>query len=169
MAGQEKDWFTGKYFRVTVDESGYERVYQRHGVTVLAITEDEKIRFIEKTTTENQTPRIALVTGYVDDGEDPFICAKRELLEEMHCTAEAWMPFISLPMCGGLKKIQHCYIARDLRWAENAIQPDLHEQILGTVDLDFNEVRARVLRGDFDRSGPDNCFALLRFLVLEGS
>ena len=88
----ETEVFKGKVFRVTVEiitpGTQYERVYQRNGVTVFPIV-DGKVRLLRKATLDNPTFRIRPVSGYVEDGEDPLDCAKRELAEELGLVAEA--------------------------------------------------------------------------------
>ena len=65
----------------------FERVYQRNGITVLPELDGDKIRFIEKTTPDDSRQRLALVTGYIENGEEHLDCAKRELAEELHLEA----------------------------------------------------------------------------------
>jgi len=165
----ETEVFKGKIFRVTVENITptlrYERVYQRNGVTVFPITEYDRIRFIKKTDPESRTTIIVPMSGYVEDGEEPLACAKRELAEELGLSAELWTPFTTAASVGGVKKIQYFFVARRLRLAEKRGNPDPNENITGTVDLTYKEVRTKILAGEFDCAGSEIAFALLKFVL----
>jgi ADP-ribose pyrophosphatase len=165
----EKEVFKGRIFRVTVEDISpglrFERVYQRDGVTVFPIR-DGHIRFIRKTTPENPTPRTAPMSAYVNDGESPLNCARRELAEELGLTAEEWTLFTTIASVGGLRKNQHFFVARRLHPVEGVAHRDPNEDIFEIVDLTYDEVRSKTLTGELDAIGSDNLFALLKFVLV---
>jgi len=161
----EIEVFKGKVFRVTVEDITpglrYERVYQRDGVTIFPIV-DGRIRLIKKITSDNTTPRIRPMSAYVEDGESPLDCARRELAEELGLTAEEWTLFTTTAGEGGLKKAQYFFVARGLRPLERSAPRDPNEHIFGVADPTYEEVRTRALAGEFGTGS--NAFALLKFV-----
>lgn len=155
------DIFSGKYFRLTYDtETGYEQVHQRHGVTVFPITHAEEVRLVIKNG-KRPTP----LSAYIEAGEDPLDCAKRELGEEMGLTAEKWRPLPIVVSEGGLEKIQYFFVAKGLKTLDVALEPDVNENIVGTEDITFQAAKKLIISGEFDYAGAENCLSLLRFIL----
>ena len=51
-------------------------------VNIIALTKDEKILLIEQNRQGSEEITLEIPGGMVDEGEEPLICAERELLEE---------------------------------------------------------------------------------------
>lgn len=88
--------YRGKYLHVTTEKKEnvtYERVYVRNGVSVIPVTSDGKIRLIKEGDWDSGNVKIKPVSGYIHDGEDALLCARRELEEEMGMTAGQWDVF----------------------------------------------------------------------------
>lgn len=169
----EIEVFEGKIFTVTVENIGgatYERIYQRHGVTVFPLTDEGKIRFVQKTAQTGLGPiQISPMCGYLEGAEDPLTAAKRELQEELGLDALEWKSLATIPSCGGINKLQHFFVARGLRATKKAVHIDAEENILGSIDLTTDEVKERLLSGEFDKMGGENCFCLLKLILLTES
>ncbi|MDQ2866294.1 MAG: NUDIX hydrolase [Candidatus Eremiobacteraeota bacterium] len=83
-------------------------------VIVLAITTANEIVLIEQYRYGHDSIITELPAGTLDPGEDPLVCAKRELLEETGYTAPRWQPIFSVPAEPvRSNSIMHCYLARD--------------------------------------------------------
>ncbi len=161
----ENEHFRGNYLlRVTTEKRDgrtYERVYLRSGVAVIPITEEGNIRFVREHHWGYNEMRTKLVTGYIEDGESPQEAARRELQEELGLTAEHWTLFVRSEKNDAVHKVQQYFIARGLR--EGPTSPQGGERIEGSIDLDFEEVFERTLRGEFGTTG--TAFALLKLVV----
>jgi ADP-ribose pyrophosphatase len=162
----ETEIFTGKIFRLTTErlnqETCYERVYQRSGVTILPMVEG-KLRLLQKTTVDNPKFRTRPISAYIDDGEDPLECAKRELAEEVGLVAAEWELFTTTELEGGLKHTQYFFLVRNLSPFTGTAEKDPNEHIAGTIDLGLDEVLVRALDGEFGTAS--NAFAIVKFVL----
>lgn len=158
----EKEVFAGKYVRVTLEARGvhvYERVYLRPGISVIPITPDDHILCVKEKDWNTGVTRTKLVSGYVNPGEEPMDCAKRELAEEIGVTAKRW----TLLLCTNseeatVQKSQHYFVAKGLIIGQG--HQDSDEEIFGLVKLSFEEVRQAVCAGEFGSGS--TAFVLLK-------
>ncbi|MCR4328852.1 MAG: NUDIX domain-containing protein [Patescibacteria group bacterium] len=161
----EKNVFEGKIFRVTTEKVSdrlcLERIYQRHGVTVFPCI-NGRIRFVRRVIINTGTVEVRPMSGYIEDGEDPLTCAKRELWEELGLTAGTWKHFASIEDEGGVYQTQHFYVARRINLAMGDVSRDPDELIHGTLDLTKRQIRRWTLKG---KLGTRNAFALLKFVL----
>lgn len=162
----ENTVFSGSFLRVTVEESAgqrYERAYVRDGVCVVVLTDDGQIRFVREYNFMLKTTQTKLVSGYLEDGEDPLTCAKRELSEELGLSAAQWDLFlVSRSEENTVLKTQYIFKAREL--SQGQAHPEQGESILGYEDVPLLEVRSRALAGDFGTTA--TAYALLKITVL---
>jgi ADP-ribose pyrophosphatase len=91
---------------------------------------------------------VAPVGGYLDFGEDPLACAKREVKEELGCEATEWIFFGSFPVdgnhgCG----TAHLFLARGAKRVCDPIQDDLEEQDI--VTFTSQELQTALFKGEF--------------------
>jgi ADP-ribose pyrophosphatase len=106
---------------------------------------------------------LAPVGGYVEKGEDPLGCAKRELLEEIGYVSDEW---IQLSGDKGLvtdanrgSGVAHLFLAKNSRKVgKSGTSDDLEEQIM--VELSTAEIEDAVLRGEFKCQSWAACIAL---------
>jgi 8-oxo-dGTP pyrophosphatase MutT (NUDIX family) len=91
---------------------------------------------------------LAPVGGYIEPGEDPLPAAQRELLEEMGCCAEQWLPLGSYwvdPNRG--VAVGHLFLALGVRKVTERNADDLEQQEL--LRLTRDEVEAALDAGEF--------------------
>ena len=101
--------------------------------------------------------------GYIEDGEAPLACAKRELIEETGLVADHWELFMEAAGDeGSLHKTQYIFIARGLSPFDGEVHKDPHEKTM-PINLTFAEVRRMVLAEELGRR--EDAFALLKFFV----
>ncbi|MFT4010163.1 MAG: NUDIX hydrolase [Nocardioidaceae bacterium] len=83
---------------------------------VLALDEDDRVLVVEQYRHVTGRRLVELPAGLLDvPGEDPLVCAQRELLEEAGYAAREWSHLLSVFSSPGLiGEIQHIYVARDL-------------------------------------------------------
>lgn len=66
------------------------RIDSRSYAVVFALTDDERVLFVEGYKYGADRVTLQLPAGYLEDGEAPEACARRELLEETGYTAAEW-------------------------------------------------------------------------------
>ena len=91
---------------------------------------------------------LAPVGGYLDPGEEPFACAKRELREELGYEAKEWIHLGTFPCDGNHGNgTAHLFLARGSHRVGEVIADDLEEQQI--VTLSRNELMTALLNGEF--------------------
>ena len=84
--------------------------------------------------------------GTLDDGEDPAVCARRELEEETGCTAERverLTTFFTTP--GFVDEQIHVFMAAGLTMGEHAREKD---EFLEVVHMSLSDALGRIERGE---------------------
>jgi ADP-ribose pyrophosphatase len=117
-------------------------------VNVVAVTEDERFLCFRQVKYGVEGTTLSIVGGFVEEREDPFQAAQRELLEETGYEASDWMPLGSYrvdPNRG--VATGHLYLARQARYVTPRNADDLEEQEL--ILLTRSEAEAALDRGDF--------------------
>lgn len=117
-------------------------------VNVVAVDENGNILCFRQVKYSIAGSSFAPVGGYIEIGESPLVCAKRELKEEMGGEAAEWTALGSFPVdgnhgCG----TAHCYLAKGVRKLYETTMDDLEEQELVTLTLE--ETREALMRGEF--------------------
>ncbi len=117
-------------------------------VNVAAVDENRNFLLFRQVKYAVEGVSLAPVGGYIDPGETPLVCAKRELKEEMGCEGAEWVALGSFPVdgnhgCG----TAHVYLALGVRKLFETTADDLEEQEL--ISLTQAEVRAALMRGEF--------------------
>jgi len=117
-------------------------------VNVVVVDEHRNVLLFRQVKYAVEGISLAPVGGYIDPGETPLVCAKRELKEEMGCEAAEWRAMGSYAVdgnhgCG----TAHLYLAMGVRKLYDTTADDLEEQEL--ITLTVAEVRAALMRGEF--------------------
>lgn len=83
--------------------------------------------------------------GTLEPREQPLVCARRELAEEVGRTAERWQDLGQLlPAPGFCDEIQYCYYAADLTPCETNLDDD---ELIEVVTLSPAEIEAAIRDG----------------------
>jgi|SRR3989344_5024288 len=168
----EKTEFTGNYvLKVTTEEKTggdgknyiLERVYMRPGVSVIAVTNEGKLRLVQESSywDDGKTKRVKPVTGWINDDEDVWECAKRELAEELGLKAEAWDLFHRHESHGSINKTQYYLLAYNLTLCEGR-QEGL-EKIEGYQDFTADELKEMALARRFGTG--ESGYAMLKLAI----
>ncbi len=139
--------FTGKVISLQVEDvelpngnmSKREVIKHPGAVAVLAITDDEKIVMVEQYRKALEKIIVEIPAGKLEAGEDPEVCAKRELEEETgyDCKEMEWLiSFYTSP--GFADEIIHLYIAKGLEKKENAASPD-EDEFVNLLEVTLEE------------------------------
>ena len=99
-------------------------------VNIVAVTEDEEIVFINQFRHGISRPTLEIPGGMVDEGEDPFECARRELLEETGYTSDRFIEIGKVhPNPAIFNNICYSFLALS---AEKVCEPEFE----GTEDIE---------------------------------
>jgi ADP-ribose pyrophosphatase len=118
-----------------------------HGgsVILLPITQDGRIVLIQNRRWQIGQRILELAAGTMEDGENPFMCAQRELREETGYSAgrmELIHTFYALP--GLTTEVMHAYLAQDLEHIGQALEAD---EDIHVVVMTQDDVRASLKDG----------------------
>jgi len=128
-------------------------------VLVAAITADGKFVCLRQTKYAVKGVTLAPVGGHIESGEDPFLAAQRELLEETGYKAKNWTFLGKYPVManrgGGTGFL---YLAEGAQFVAETESDDLEEQEL--ILLDRDEVEQAIEQGSFNVITWTACMAL---------
>lgn len=142
-----KKIFDGRIISVQVDEvelpngktSTRELVKHPGAVAVIAVTEEGKIVLVEQYRKPLEKELVEIPAGKLEKGEDPEICAKRELEEETGygCDSlELVSSFYTSP--GFADEIIYVYVAKGLKKLENAAGLD-EDEFVNLMEVTLEE------------------------------
>ncbi len=95
------------------------------GVCIAALTENNELMFVRQFRYPYMDVLLELPAGKLERGEDPLESGKRELLEEIGCTAREYINLGKFyPTCGYVDEIIYLYLARDLSFSEQSLDED---------------------------------------------
>ena len=114
--------FDGKLIKVTYDiadvngkEAWREVVHHPGASAVVAIDEDNRIIMEKQCRYALNDYLLEIPAGKLDAGEDPLVCAKRELEEETGIIASEWISLGSIATSPGFcNEVIHLYVAKGL-------------------------------------------------------
>lgn len=128
-------------------------------VNVVAITEDERFLCFRQVKYGIEGTTLSIVGGFVEEGEDPFDAAQRELLEETGYQATEWTPLGSYRVDPNRGiAVGHLYLARQARYVTPRNADDLEEQEL--ILLTRGEIEKALEQGEFKVLAWAACLAL---------
>lgn len=139
--------FSGKIISLQIDDvelpngkhSKRELIKHPGAVAVIAITDEGKIVMVEQYRKALERDVVEIPAGKLEKGEEPALCAKRELEEETGyvCKSLDWLiSFYTSP--GFADEIVHLYVARGLEKKEDAAPPD-EDEFVTLVELTLEE------------------------------
>ena len=118
--------FDGKLIKVTYDiadvngkEAWREVVHHPGASAVVAIDEDNRIIMEKQFRYALNDYLLEIPAGKLDAGEDPLVCAKRELEEETGIIASDWISLGTIATSPGFcNEVIHLYVAKGLSKGE---------------------------------------------------
>jgi ADP-ribose pyrophosphatase len=148
-----KDIFSGRIIKVRVDtvslpgggQSTREVVEHAGAVAIVAVDEDDNIIMVQQYRKPVEAVLLEIPAGTMEDNEDPFECARRELQEETGFTAEHWTKILSYYSAPGFTDEHlHLYMAAGLTGGEK--NPD-EDEFVETVRMPLNEAYRMIFDG----------------------
>jgi ADP-ribose pyrophosphatase len=148
--------FRGKVFDVKVDEIEYNssgnksfRQVALHpgGAVVLPLKNDGKLVLITQYRYPHNEVLLELPAGKLEKGEDPFLCASRELIEETGYTSNKISKLGKIFTTPGFcDEVLHIYLAEDLIPGDHAREEG--EEGMEIVELTLAEVEEKIRNGE---------------------
>ena len=161
--------YQGKLLKVWKDkvklpngrESYRELIKHPGAVGILPVLPDGSVIFVKQFRYPVSSVLYEIPAGKLEPGENPRVCAERELSEETGYTAKQWTYLTSIVTTPGFtNELIHLYVARDL--TEKKQHPDADE-FLHVVKISHNELKQMLLKQDiFDSK---SLSALLLYLL----
>ncbi|MDR4314536.1 MutT/NUDIX family protein [Niallia circulans] len=139
--------YSGRIIQVQVDEvelpngktSTRELVKHPGAVAVIAITDDNKLVMVEQYRKPLEKVIVEIPAGKLEKGEEPALCARRELEEETGYECESLelvRSFYTSP--GFADEIIHVYVAKGLKQKENAAGLD-EDEFVNVLEITLEE------------------------------
>ena len=152
----EKDIFDGRVFKVKVRQietpegkpSSRELVFHNGGACILPVDEDQNVYLVKQFRSPFERVLLEAPAGKLDDGEEPLVCASREITEETGFKAssiEYLGDMISTP--GYCSEIIYMYLATGLTYEGG--NPDASE-FLSTVKMPLKEALSMAEMGQIE-------------------
>lgn len=115
-------------------------------VAIIAVTEEEEVIFVKQYRYPVQTVLYEIPAGKLEKGEDPLICATRELEEETGFVAQSWEKITTFYTAPGFaNETMHLYYARDLEKKEAHPDPD---EIITFAKIKLSEALQMIEKGE---------------------
>lgn len=133
--------FKGKIIRLRVDEvelpdgrRSTREIIEHPGAAVIVPVDDEgNVHLVRQYRDAVGELILELPAGKLDDGEEPLVCARRELREELGLVAERWRELATYYASPGFcDEVMHLYLAEGLSATDNDLD---HEEFLEPVVL----------------------------------
>jgi ADP-ribose pyrophosphatase len=165
--------FRGKVFNVKVDEIQYdsgnkgrrEIVIHPGGAVVVPLKNDGKIIMVNQFRYPFQKNILELPAGKLDVGEDPYVCAARELEEETGYKTNSLEKLGAIYTTPGFcSEILHIYIAKNLIPGKHNREEGEHG--MEVVELALNEIEKKIKNGDIT-DGKTICGIYLAYQYLK--
>lgn len=148
-------------------EGTREVVLHPGAVTVLAITDDEKILLVRQFRKPTERVLVETPAGKLEKGEDPLEAAKRELEEETGYTAQEWKHLCSYYTSPGFaNELLHAYVATGLTKTQQNLDSD---EFLDVIEASAEQVEAMMANGEiYDAKTITFAYWWLRERALQG-
>ena len=151
-----KEQYSGPLFSVHSDTvllpngktAGREVVEHCDGVAVLPLDQDNNVLTVTQYRYCFGRTLLEIPAGKLDPGETPDAGALRELKEETGAVPGEFTSLGSIiPACGCYTEVLHLYLARDLHFGEQHLDPD---EFLNVDRIPFAELYDRCISGEIE-------------------
>jgi len=151
--------FRGRVFDLQVDQIEYvsgnkgvrETALHPGGAVISALTPENKIVFVKQFRYPLKSELIELPAGKLEKGEDPLVCATRELTEETGYKAEKIIKLNAIPTAPGFcSEILHVYLATGLTPGKPCREEG--EQGMEVFEFTIPEAEEKILSGEITDS-----------------
>lgn len=162
--------FSGRLLQVNVDtvtlpngrETTRELIHHPGAVAIVPILDDGSMIFVKQYRYPVGTVMYEIPAGKLDPGEEPDVCAERELSEETGYSAKTWQKLTSIVTTPGFTdEVIHLYAARGL---EKHAQHTDEDEFIDVVALTPQQVKQMVLNGDIFDSKTLSALCVLEML-----
>lgn len=146
--------FCGRVIRVKFDTvqlpdggtSTREVVHHNGGAAIVAVNGRGEVALVKQYRYALKRDMIEIPAGKVEQGEEPFKTAVRELEEEAGLLADEWLEFGEvIPTCGYCSEIIYLYVATKLRKVERNLDFD---EFMDVVWMPLEEAGMLAERGE---------------------
>jgi ADP-ribose pyrophosphatase len=148
--------FHGKVFDVRVDEIEYNETGNKNfrqvavhpgGAVIVPVTDKGKIILITQYRYPQDEVVLELPAGKLEEGEDPLICAARELSEETGCNAKEIKKLGKIFTTPGFcSEVLHIYLAKGLISGNHAREEG--EEDIKLIELTLDEIDNKIRSGE---------------------
>jgi ADP-ribose pyrophosphatase len=154
----------------TVETDGYKRehtdILRNPTVSIFALDNSGVIYLISQYRYLLEREALEAPAGFMEEGEDPLVAAKRELKEETGITANSWKKFGEVELGASVVAgVSHLFFAKDLTFGETNL--DKGEKGLQLVKLPLLEAVEKVINGDINTSASVIGILMLNNLIQE--
>jgi len=116
------------------------------GVGIVPVTADNKVLMVRQYRYPMEEELLEIPAGKLDDGEDPYECAVRELSEETGCTAGKIVDLGEIyPSPGFCREILYIYLALDLSSGEMHLDEN---ELLSVEAYGFGELMEMIMANE---------------------
>lgn len=123
-----------------------EIIEHRGAVAIAAIDSQDRVLLVRQYRSAAQRALLEIPAGTLEAGEDPALCAARELKEETGYSAAEWKEIGKmLPSPGFCTEQMHLYLAQNL--TASAASPEEDESIQVEI-IPFTDAIAKIERGE---------------------
>lgn len=149
---QSTEIFKGKVVTLKVDDvllpngkqAKREIIHHPGAVAIIPITNEGKIVFVEQYRKALERSIVEIPAGKLEPGEDPAVCARRELEEETGYGAKELTYIQSFATSPGFaNEIIHLYVAKDLYKIENKRVPD-EDEFVSIIEATLEEAEEMI-------------------------
>ncbi len=148
--------FSGKVFDLQVDQIEYKKSGNKArrevavhpgGAVILPVTKENKIIFVRQFRYPHKINLLELPAGKLEKGEEPVLCAIRELKEETGYTSDKIIKLGAIHTTPGFcSEILHIFLAEDLTAGDH--QREEGEQDMEMIEIAPDEAVKKVIKGE---------------------